>query len=79
MRGVVDDRYAVPQLDFVAGHADDTLDDVFLGVEREVEDDDVVLRHFAIGEQPSPDAGAAKRRLVDEQKVADEQGALHAL
>ena len=43
--------------DFIAGHADDALDDVLLGVEREVEDDDVVLRDFAIGQQPSPDAG----------------------
>ena len=62
-RVVVDDRDAVPQLDFVAGDADDALDDVLLGVEREVEDDDVVPRDVA-------DRGAAIPRCRRAASVA---------
>ena len=41
---------------------------MLLGVERKVEDDDVVARDMAIGQEPIPDAGRRKGHLIDEQK-----------
>ena len=65
-RRVVDDGDAILQRDLIAGHADDALDHMLVGVEREVKDDDVVARDLAIGQKPAPDAGRREGHLVDE-------------
>ena len=75
----VDVELAALQVDTVAGEADDALDDVVGGVEREVEDDDVAALDGLVGQQPATSARGAVDGFVDEEEVADEQGALHGL
>ena len=90
-RGIVDDVRLVEQFsvdvdllidDFevVAGEADDALHEVRMILIRKFEDDDVAALETAVGKKlVVPLAAAAKDELVDEQVIADEQGAFHGL
>ena len=57
----VDPGEPIFQMDMVAGDTDDALDDMLLGIGREMKDHDVAGFDIAIGEEPSPGAGREQR------------------
>ena len=62
----------------VARQADHALHKVLMFLVREFKDDDVTALEWAVGQNFFvPSAGAAKNKLVDQQMVADQQGAFH--
>ncbi len=66
------------QLDGIAGQADDSLDEVTLGLDRILEDDNVTPLDVTNGHDRAIEAGRRPEyELVDEQVVADEQVVLH--
>ena len=87
LRHAVEDDDAVVQVDVVAGHADETLDEeevlgLALGVklglgDRLDENDDVAAARLAIVNQRHPLGGRSERDAVDNEVIADQERFLH--
>jgi len=73
----VDADDSVLQADVVARHTHHPLDHVVRWIQRKMEHNHVAPPHGLVGQQPLPDAGLAVDRFVHQQKVADQQRALH--
>ena len=83
----VEDNDAVAQMDVVAGHADEALDqEEVLGLAVGVrlglgdgldEDDDVAAPRLAVVNQRHPLGGRSERDAVDDKVIADQQRLLH--
>ena len=81
LRDAVAEEDTVAEVDTVAGKADDALDEdvvVAGGVGRGAEEDNgFIVLERAVGDDARPGGGGGERGAVDEDVVADEQGAGH--
>ena len=75
----VDEDLLVPDLDRLAGKADDSLDEVALGVLRVLEDHHVPASEGPLGQEPvlQGAGGGGVHELVDQEVVSNEEVLLH--